>query len=114
MTASITNMQHSIAANLQQQAAARAQQDRASVVRGNNIDVMSGWEKNNKIRDAAMERDSEVRRGVTTTEDPVWGSRTVSNSYNYYWTRADGSIIGTTTDTTPTANGGGWRIMPNH
>jgi hypothetical protein len=114
MTASITNMQHAIAANLQQQAAARAQQDRASVVHGNNIDVMSGWEARNKSHDAAMQKDSDVRRGVTTTEDPVWGSRQVSNSYNYYWTRPDGSIIRTTTSTPPTADGGGWRIMANH
>lgn len=114
LTSAITNMQHTIAANLQQQAAARAQQERASVVKSNNFDVMSGWEARNKTRDAAMEKDTEVRRGVTTTEDPVWGSRTVSNAYNYYWTRADGSIIGTTTDSTPTADGGGWRIMTNH
>ena len=81
---------------------------------GNNIDVMSGWEARNKSRDAVMEKDAEVRRGVTVTEDPVWGSRTVSNAYNYYWTRPDGSIIGTTTSTPPTADGGGWRIMTNH
>jgi hypothetical protein len=77
------------------------------------IDMMSGWEARNKIRDATAERDSEVRRGVTTTEDPVWGSRTVSNNYNHYWTRADGSIVGTTTDTPPDYNNQ-WRMMTTH
>ena len=113
LTSSITNMQHAIAASLAQQSANRAAQERSSVVHGNNIDVMSGWEARNKIRDATMERDSEVRRGVTTTEDPVWGSRTVSNNYNYYWTRSDGSIVGTTTNTPPDYNNQ-WRMMTTH
>jgi len=113
LTASVTNMQHAMAANLAQQSANRAAQERASVVHGNNIDVMSGWEARNKVRDATMERDSQVRRGATTTEDPVWGSRTVSNNYNYYWTRADGSIVGTTTNTPPDYNNQ-WRVMTTH
>jgi hypothetical protein len=113
LTSSVTQMQHAMAASLAQQAASRAAQERASVVHGNNIDVMSGWEARNKVRDATMERDSEVRRGVTTTEDPVWGSRTVSNNYDHYWTRADGSIMGTTTDTPPDYNSG-WRQMTSH
>jgi hypothetical protein len=113
LTSSVTNMQHAMAASLAQQAASRAAQERSSVVHGNNIDVMSGWEARNKVRDATMERDSEVRRGVTTTEDPVWGSRTVSNNYNHYWTRSDGSIMGTTTDTPPDYSNG-WRMMTTH
>jgi hypothetical protein len=113
LTSSVTNMQHAMAASLAQQSASRAAQERSSVVHGNNIDVMSGWEARNKIRDATQERDSEVRRGVTTTEDPVWGSRTVSNNYNHYWTRADGSIVGTTTDTPPDYNNQ-WRMMTTH
>jgi hypothetical protein len=113
LTSSVTNMQHAMAASLAQQAASRAAQERSSVVHGNNIDVMSGWEARNKVRDAAAQRDSEVRRGVTTTDDPVWGSRTVSNNYNHYWTRADGSIMGTTTDTPPDYSNG-WRMMTTH
>jgi len=113
LTSSVTNMQHAMAASLAQQSANRAAQERSRVVHGNNIDVMSGWEARNKIRDATAERDSEVRRGVTTTEDPVWGSRTVSNNYNHYWTRADGSIVGTTTDTPPDYNNQ-WRMMTTH
>jgi hypothetical protein len=58
-----------------------------------------------------MARGDNARRGVTTVADPAWGSRTVSNTSNYYWTRADGSIIGTTTNTPPQVAGGGWRIM---
>jgi hypothetical protein len=83
------------------------------VVRGNNIDVMSGWEARNKSRDAVMQRGHEARRGVTATEDPVWGSRTVPNSSNYYWTRPDGSIAGTMT-TTPPNYSDGWGLMTNH
>jgi hypothetical protein len=113
LTSSVTRMQNSMAANLRQQAAARAGQERSRVVRGNNVDVMSGWEARNKTRDAAMRRGDEARRGVTVTEDPVWGSRTVSNNYNYYWTRPDGSIAGTTT-TTPPNYSDGWRLMSTH
>ena len=113
LTASVTRMQNTMAANLQQQAAARAAQERSRVVRGNPVDVMSGWEARNKTRDEAMRRSDEARRGVTVTDDPVWGSRTVSNNYNYYWTRPDGSIAGTTT-TTPPNYGDGWRLMSTH
>jgi hypothetical protein len=114
LTSSVTQMQQrAMAATLAQQAASRASQERSRVVHGNNIDVMSGWEARNKVRDATEQRDSEVRRGVTTTEDPVWGSHTVSNNYNYYWTRSDGSIMGTTTDTPPDYSNG-WRMMTTH
>jgi hypothetical protein len=111
LTSAVTQtQQRAMAATLAQEAASRASQERSSVVHGNNNDVMSGWEARNKVRDATMQRDSDVRRGVTTTEDPVWGSRTVSNNYNYYWTRPDGSIMGTTTDTPPDYSNG-WRMM---
>ncbi len=113
LTASVTRMQNTMAANLRQQAAARAEQERSRVVHGNPVDVMSGWEARNKTRDAAMRRGDEARRGVTVTEDPVWGSRTVSNNYNYYWTRPDGSIAGTTT-TTPPSYSDGWRLMSTY
>ena len=113
LTASVTRMQNTMAANLRQQAAVRAGQERSRVVHGNPVDVMSGWEARNKTRDAAMRRSDEARRGVTVTEDPVWGSRTVSNNYNYYWTRPDGSIAGTTT-TTPPNYSDGWRLMSTH
>jgi hypothetical protein len=42
----------------------------------------------------------------------VWATRSGRDKFKYYWTRADGSIIGTTTGATPTANGGGWRPLP--
>lgn len=105
VTEAVTRAQQQMAATVAQQARAEA--------KSNQIDVMSGWEKNNKARDAAMQRDSEVRRGITTAEDPVQGSRTVSNDYNYYWTRPDGSIVGTTTDTPPDYSSG-WRMMSTH
>lgn len=110
LTASVTRMQNAMAANLVQQAASRASQTRSSVVGRNNIDVMSGWEARNKAHDAGTANRDAARRGVTTTVDPVWGSRAVSNDYNYYWTRPDGSIVGTTT-TTPPDYSNGWRLM---
>jgi hypothetical protein len=113
LTSAVTRMQNAVAANLAQQAAASAAQDRSSVVHGNDIDVMSGWEKREHEMDTIEEKDAEVRRGVTVTEDPIWGSRTVSNDYNYYWTRADNSIIGTATDTPPDYSSG-WRLMTTH
>jgi len=112
LTASVTRMQNNMMANIQQQSAARASSERSSVVgHPNNIDVMSGWEARNKSHDAVMQRGSDARRGTTVTSDPVWGNRTVSNDSNYYWTRPDGSIIGTNTDTVPQVAGGGWRMM---
>jgi hypothetical protein len=115
LTQAVTRMQNAMMADLKQQWAAQADRERASVVsKDKGFDVMSGWEARNKIMDKTLEKDTEVRRGVTTTEDPVWGSRTVANDYNYYWTRPDGSIIGTNTDSTPRVDGGGWRLMGNH
>jgi antitoxin component of MazEF toxin-antitoxin module len=112
LTAAVTRMQNNMMANLAQQSAARASSERSSVVgHPNNIDVMSGWEARNKSHDAVMQRGSDARRGTTVTSDPVYGSRTVSNDSNYYWTRPDGSIIGTNTDTVPQVGGGGWRMM---
>jgi hypothetical protein len=112
LTASVTRMQNEMMANLAQQSAARAASERSSVVgHPNNIDVVSGWEARNKSHDAVMQRGSDARRGTTVTNDPAFGSRTVSNDSNYYWTRPDGSIIGTNTDTVPQVGGGGWRMM---
>lgn len=115
LTAAVTRMQNAMMANLAQQSANRAAQERSSVVsKTKSFDVMAGWEARNKRMDAVFDKDTQVRRGVTTTEDPVWGSRTVSNDYNYYWTRPDGSIVGTRTDSPPSVGGGGWRMMTNH
>jgi hypothetical protein len=115
LTASVTRMQNAMMANLKQQWANQAAQERASVVsKDKGFDVMAGWEARNKTMDKVFENDTEVRRGVTVTEDPIWGSRTVSNDYNYYWTRPDGSIVGTTTDTPPKLDGSQWRLMTNH
>ncbi|HZW05315.1 MAG TPA: hypothetical protein VFF58_00265 [Candidatus Nitrosotalea sp.] len=97
----------------QQMAASIAQHGREQASR-DQIDVMSGWEKRSKAFDATMARDSEVRRGTTTATDDYTGtSRTVSNDYNYYWTRPDNSIVGTMTDTPPDYSSG-WRMMTAH
>lgn len=115
LTQAVTRMQNAMMANLKQTWAAQAERERAGVVsRNKGFDVMAGWEARNKTMDKVFEKDAEARRGVTVTEDPIWGSRTVANDYNYYWTRPDGSIVGTTTDTPPRIDGGGWRMMGQH
>jgi hypothetical protein len=115
LTAAVTRMQNAMMSSLAQQAAGRASQERSSVVgRSKSFDVMAGWEARQKRMDKVFEKDAQVRRGVTVTEDPIWGSRTIANDYNYYWTRPDGSIVGTTTDTPPRIDGGNWRMMTNH
>jgi hypothetical protein len=112
LTAAVTGMQNAMMSNLKQQWSAQAERERSRVVsRDKGFDVMSGWEARNKTMDRVFEKGSEARRGTTVTSDPVWGSRTVANDYNYYWTRPDGSIVGTTTDTAPRVDGGGWRLM---
>jgi hypothetical protein len=81
---------------------AQAERERSRVVsRDKGFDVTAGWEARNKTIDKVFEKGSDARRGTTVTQDPVWGSRTVAKDYNYYWTRPDGSIVGTATDTPP-------------
>jgi hypothetical protein len=92
-TGAVTRSQQQMAATIAQRAREQA--------RSNQVDVMSGWVNRNKRMDAVMQRGSEARRGTATVEDPVLGSRTVGNDSNYYWTRPDGSIVGTNTDTPP-------------
>jgi hypothetical protein len=108
LTASVARMQSAMAASLAQEAASRAAAERASVVGDKGPDVMSGWEARQRSMDSTFERGAEIRRGVTIATDPVHGSRTVSNAYNYYWVRGDGSIVGTMTDASP---GPEWRKM---
>ena len=105
VTGAVTRAQQQMSASIAQHAREEAH--------NNQIDVMSNWEKNNKIHDAAMQHDSESRRGVVTASDPIQGNRTVSNEYNYVWTRPDGSIAGTNT-TTPPDYSSGWRMMQTH
>jgi hypothetical protein len=102
VTGAVTRAQQQMAASLAQHARQEA--------RSNQIDVMSVWENKNKSHDAAMQHDADARRGTTTAVDPIHGSRTVSNDYNYLWTRPDGSIAGTNT-TTPPDYSNGWRMM---
>jgi hypothetical protein len=111
MTATVTRMQNAMMSNLAQQSASRANSERSSVVGNKSFDVMAGWEARNKIHDDVMARGSDARRGATTVNDAAWGNRTVANNSSYYWTRPDGSIVGTDTTTTPQIAGGGWRMM---
>jgi len=102
VTGAVTRAQQQMAASIAQNARQQAQ--------SNQFDVMAGWEKRNKVMDGIMERDSQTRLGITTVTDDIQGSHTVSNAYNYYWTRGDGSIVGTMTDAPPEGNAG-WRMM---
>lgn len=109
---SVNQMQSAMANNLRQRAIEQSAQTSSSAVgRNKGFDVMEGWEARNKIRDGALDRGSDVRRGTITTYDPTHGERTISNNSNYYWTRPDGSVLGTYTDTVPKVDGGGWRMM---
>jgi hypothetical protein len=106
VTGAVSRAQQQMAASIAQHAREQASHDQ--------IDVMSGWEKRNKSLDATMRRGDEARRGVTTANDDYLGvSHTVINDYNYYWTRPDGSIAGTMTDTPPDYSNG-WRMMTTH
>jgi hypothetical protein len=102
VTGAVTRAQQQMAASIAQNARQQAQ--------SNQIDVMSGWEKRNKVMDGIRQRDSETRLGITTVTDDVQGSHTVSNDYNYYWTRPDGSIVGTLSGNPPDYSSG-WRMM---
>jgi hypothetical protein len=102
VTGAVTRVQQQMAASIAQHARQEAQ--------SNQIDVMSGWEKRSKVMDGIRQRDSNTRLGITTATDAVQGSHTVSNDYNNYWTRPDGSIVGTMTDTPPDYRSG-WRMM---
>ena len=94
----------------QQQMAASITAHAREQARNNQVDVMSSWEARNRMRDGALQRGSDARRGTTTAYDPVQGSRTVSNAYQSTWTRPDGSIMQTDSTTPPDYNSG-WKLM---
>jgi hypothetical protein len=97
----------------QQQMAASIADHAREQTRNNQIDVMAGWEARNRTISGVMQRGSDARRGTTTADDPVQGSRTVSNAYQSTWTRPDGSIV-QTDSTTPPDNNSDWRLMQTH
>lgn len=114
VTASVTQMQQTMMANMQQQNAALANTERARITASNNsFDVMKPWQKRMDALDANRVKDSDTRLGTTVTSDPLWGDRTVSNDSYYYWTRPDGSIAGTNTASPPDLSSG-WRQMTTH
>jgi hypothetical protein len=103
VTGAVTRAQQQMAASIAQHAREQASHDQ--------IDVTSGWEVRNKSLDATMQRGDEARRGTATATDDYLGvSHTVPKDYSYYWTRPDGSIAGTNTDTPPDYSNG-WRMM---
>jgi hypothetical protein len=111
-TAAVTQMQQAMMDNLQRQNAELARTEQARAVASNNsFDVMGPWEKRMAALDNNRQKDSDTRLGITVTSDPLWGDRTVSNDSYAYWTRADGSIVGTSGSPPP---GTGWRQMTTH
>ena len=106
VTGAVTRAQEQMAATIAENGRRQAQAQAQT-----SQDIMSGWEARNKVRDGIAQRDSDVRRGTTTATDDYTGtSHTVSNDYNYYWTRPDGTVQGTNTYTPPDYNSG-WRPM---
>jgi hypothetical protein len=95
ISGAVTRALHQMAASIAQQAREQASHDQ--------IDVMSGWEARNKTMDSIRERRSEAFTGTRTANDDYLGvSHTVTNDFDYYWTRPDGSFARTNTDTPPT------------
>jgi hypothetical protein len=108
VTGAVTRAQQQMSAVIAQNARQQAH------AQSNQVDVMSGWEAKNKVMDKVMQRDSDTRLGITTaTDDYTSTSHTVSNDYNYYWTRPDGTVQGTNTYTPPDYSGQ-WRPMSNN
>jgi hypothetical protein len=106
VTGAVTRAQEQMAATIAENGRRQAQAQAQT-----SQDIMSGWEARNKVMDGLAQRDSDVRRGTTTATDDYTGtSHTVSNDYNYYWTRPDGTVQGTNTYTPPDYNSG-WRPM---
>jgi hypothetical protein len=102
VTEAVTKAQQEMVATIAEHARSEAQT--------NQIDVISGWLKRNQPADVTPRKETALRRGVTTANEPIGASHTVANDSNYYWTRPDGSIVGTTTDTPPDPDTG-WRVM---
>ena len=106
VTGAVTRAQDQMAATIAENGRRQAQAQAQT-----SQDIMSGWEARNKVMDGIAQRGSDVRRGTTTATDDYTGtSHTVSNDYNYYWTRPDGTVQGTNTYTPPDYNSG-WRPM---
>jgi 1,6-anhydro-N-acetylmuramate kinase len=95
ISGAVSRALHQMAASIAQQAREQASHDQ--------IDVMSGWEARNKTMDSIRERRSEAFTGTRTANDDYLGvSHAVTNDFDYYWTRPDGSIARANTDTPPT------------
>lgn len=106
ISGAVTRAVHHMAASIAPHAREQASHDQ--------IDVMSGWEARNKTMDSIRERRSEAITGTRTVNDDYLGvSHTVTNDYDFYWTRPDGSIARTHTDTPPDYSNG-WRMMTTH
>ena len=64
-------------------------------------------------RDPA-EKTDDYLRGVTTLDDPLYGTQQLSNGYEYHWTDGNGSYRSSndgTYDPNATENSGSWQLM---
>jgi hypothetical protein len=64
--------------------------------------IMQTWESKGAIMDRLMSQDSRARLGIEIYEDPATGTKyTVANQHQYNWVNAQGTVVGTDTDTAP-------------
>ena len=67
--------------------------------------IMKGWQDRGAIIDQVMAEGSRERLGIDVYSNPATGTQyTVANSHNYYWVNAGGTVVGTDTDTAPSAS----------
>jgi hypothetical protein len=64
--------------------------------------IMHGWQERGATMDRVMEEGSRARLGIDVYADPATGTEyTVANTSQYYWANANGTVVGTDTDTPP-------------
>lgn len=64
--------------------------------------IMRDWQERGATVDRVLEEGSRARLGIDVYTDPVTGAQyTVANTHKYYWTNANGAVVGTDTDTAP-------------
>ena len=107
VTGAVTRMQQAMARNLADHARQEASLARPKITNpGVPTDLRKKWESED--RSAAAR--SHATMGTKEVRDPIQGSKTVTNEYEFTWTRPDGTTAHTRTDTPPDYSNG-WRLM---
>ena len=66
--------------------------------------IMRFWETRGAAIDRVMQEDSRRRLGIDIYADSATGTRyTVANNHRHYWVNAGGTVLGTDTETPPSA-----------